>query len=222
MSTDETYDENEFGDDDGSDLGYSEFDWDKLPEAEVALHEAVLEMNQDELEALDIDAQTDLVKWAIAQSWAELDDLDRFQQIAMSLIQGAAEHPALDYGEIGIELVNDFVLEERFDEARETLARVAELVPDDPHVKPRFSAIIDVLAGNEDDGMATFQHLIESADDDAMLMLAIGEDLIAVDKSDAALDVLGRAEEIARQHGDDEVVQGIEDARAFIAEMRKA
>lgn len=222
MSDNELYEDDDmFTDDVTSELGYSEFDWDKLPVAEVELHDSVIDMPLEELEELDLTTATDLVKWAAAQSWAELEDGDRFQAIAMELINGGKNHPALEYGEIGIELINDYLMEERFDEARELLDKIALLVPDDPHFRPRFGAIIDVLSGNDDDGMAAFQTLLDNAGDDAMLVLSIGEDLIAVDKLDEALEVLEKAEELARGTNDEEVLGAIEDARTYLAEARK-
>lgn len=222
MSQHETEEDDLFTDEVTNELGYAEYDWDKLPEEEIELHDRVIDMDQAELEALDLSKVSDLIKWAAAQSWAELDESDRFQAISAELIDSTNRHPALDYGEIGIELLNDFLVEERFEDARTLLVKVAAMVPDDPHVKPRFTAIIDVLSGNVEDGMAAFQNMIDNAGDDAMLVLVIAEDLIAVDKLEEAAQVLDKAEELARFTQDDEVLAAVEDARAFLVEAKNA
>ena len=213
-------DDVEYTDDPAEALGYTDFDWDELDDDEVDLHDAILGMSLEELDSLDVESLTDLQRWAAAQTLSDHDEEARFLELALRLVHSPGGHPALDYGEIGVEILNDYLLVEQYDEARALLDAVTPLVTDDPHFSARFGAIIDVLSGNVDDGMETFQHLLDNAGDDGMLLLAIAEDLISVEAFDAAEGVLNEAELLGNRDKDADVVAGVADARAFMQQVK--
>lgn len=201
-------------------LGYRpDFDWEKLDDAEIDRHDEIIEMDADEARKLDPASLTDLQRWAVAQVLADSEDLDGFTEIALELVNGAAKHPALDYGEIAVELVNDMLVDGNFEGARGLLGRVSTLIPEDPHVSVRLGAIIACLDGDLEGGMSTFQDLIDNGMDDAELLVSIAEDLVSVDQIAAATEVLARAEELAEADGLDELLLDIEHVRETIREL---
>lgn len=212
-------DDVEYTDDPAEALGYTDYDWDTLDDDEVALHDAILDMSLEELDSLDVEALTDLQRWAAAQSLSDHDEEARFLELALRLVHNPEGHPALDYGEIGVEILNDYLLVEQWDDARELLKAVTPLVTDDPHFSARFGAIIAMLSGAVEDGLEAFQHLIDNAGEDAMLLLAIAEDLISVEAFDAARGVLEEAELLGKRDKDGDVVNGVAEARAFMQQV---
>jgi predicted Zn-dependent protease len=212
-------DEVEYTDDPAEALGYTDHDWDTLDEADVEQHDAILSMSLDELDSLDVETMTDLQRWAAAQALSDHDEEARFLELALRLVHKPEHHPALDYGEIGVEILNDYLLVEQFDDARALLKVVTPLVTDDPHFATRFGAIIDIVSGNVDDGLETFQHIIDNAGDDAMLLLAVAEDLISVEAFDAARALLSEVEILGNRDKDSDVLAGVTEARAFLEQV---
>lgn len=219
--SDEYGPEDEFTDDLGESVGYDvEFDWEKLDQAEVQLHDEIAEMDVDAIRALDESKLTDLQLWSLAQAWAEFDDDAAFERIALKLVRGSAKHPALDYGEIAVEIVNDWLYAGEFDQARELLPRVQELTPDDPHLTPRFRAIMTALEGDQDSALEQFEDLLERAEEDLELQMAVGLDMFSVGFLDEAEEVFTECREAANSEGYLELVEDLDAALADLARAR--
>lgn len=197
-------------------LGYRECDWDRLNEAEIDRHDDVLDWSPDQLRALDLDKESDLVLWAAAQAWADLDDDAAFQNIAMRIVKSENQHPAIDYAEICVELVNDEILEGNWEAAITLLDDLQRLVPEDLSVRARYEATICIMRGEREQGLTKMQELLDNANGDAGLVLAVGEDLIACEELGRAREVLDGAEELARTENDTELLEDIADARSYI------
>lgn len=199
-------------------LGYRDFDWDQLDDAEVERHDEIIEMSPDELAKLDVAHLTDLQKWAAAQAWAEHEELEQFSVLSTALINGDHKHPALDYGEIGLELVSDLMLEEQFSEARALLARVAPLVDDEAHLVHRYEASLDILEGDRDTGLEKIQSIIDQNETDPVVLLALAEDLLSVGEFEQCGQLLDQAEDLARMDNDRSLLEDIAEARSFLEE----
>jgi tetratricopeptide (TPR) repeat protein len=213
----------EWTDELGESIGYDlEFDWEKLDPAEVDLHDQIIEMTSEDLQALDEKSLTDLQRWALAQAWADFDDDAAFERIALELVHGTRSHQALDYGEIAVEVMNDWLTAGEFEQARAILPLVAELTPEDPHVAQRFLAIMAVLEGEEDEGRERFQELLDQAEEDLELRMMLGLDLFSVGLLDDARGVLEECLEAARSEGyhemEEEIVMALQQMDELEAE----
>jgi Flp pilus assembly protein TadD len=137
---------------------------------------------------------------------------------------GSASHPALDYGEIALELINDLFIEERYAEARALLPTVDRLNPTDDSVRPRFEASLCIMEGQVDEGLRRFQEMIDANEEDPAFVLTIGLDLISCARFADALEVLEKAHETAlREYADEEeMLDEIARAREYAREMLQA
>lgn len=227
MSDDQTFDDDQY-EGDAHEPGYTDHEWDTLDPAEVALHDSILEMSRDELAALDLSALTDLQLWAAAQAYADLDEEDelfaQFEGVCRRIVGSRKAHPAIDYGEIGLELLNTFLVFERFADARSFLPEVARHIPSDSFIEERYLAMILILEGNDDAGFEKIQALIDKAEEqgDAYLLYAIAEDLITISAPEDAEAVLDKVEELAGNENDEELLALVEDARSAIEEIYAA
>ena len=199
-------------------LGYAECDWEQVPEASLLEHDRVIELSDDELEALDIDSLDDLSKWAAAQAFADFEDDDRFHDIALRIVRSETPHPAIDYAEIALELWSDYVLLEQWDDAVFLLPDVERLVSDDETIRERFGAMINIARGRKEDGMAVFQKLIDEHAGDAEALLQFAHDLAFCDVVDVAGQLLDKADEVAAFDGDQELIASIADMRVALFE----
>jgi hypothetical protein len=218
------YDETEETDDPSEELGYAQFDWDKLPTDEVKLHDRIISGTLEDLKLLDAASFTDLHKWAAAQVYADEEDAVAFQNLCDELVRGPANHPALDYGEISLELANDLFTEERYEEARELLPLLKKLNdPNDDSVAPRFEASLDIMQGHLAAGLAKFQELVDANETDPGYLLTVGEDLIGCGRFVEAVEVLDKAEEVTlRDYADEtDLLEEIAEAREFARSVQK-
>lgn len=190
-------------------LGYAECDWSKLPQESVALHDRVLSMDYEALEALDIDALDDLVKWAAAQAFADFDDDDRFHDISLRIVRSTTPHPAIDTIEICMELVNDFMLFEMWDDLVFLLPDVERLMPDDETIRARLGAMISVGRGRTEEGMSVFQELADRHAAEPEVLLLLANDLLAIGQDKPGLEMLDAAQEVAELNDDVDVLQDI-------------
>lgn len=202
-------------------LGYADVDWSKLPIRSVERHDEILEMELDALEALAIDELDDLGKWAAAQGFADFEMYDRFQDICVRIVRSEKPHKAIEYADIAMELFHDYLLEESWDDAVFLLPDLERLLPDDPMARARLGALINVLRGRVDDGLAVFQELAEEYQDDALCLLVLAEDLIGCQRFVEATSLLEKAEEVAEIEGDEETLEGVAAARAYLAEQQE-
>lgn len=216
-------DDDELTDDLAESIGYRhDFDWTTLDEAEGDMHDRIMDMSLEEASALKLGKLTDLQRWALAQLYAEFENDEGFERVCRELVTGSTEHPALDYGEIAIELVTDLLLARRLDEARALLPRVDELCGDEGHVRARFEAMLLILEGDRDGGLEKFQELIDASETDPVILMDIGEDLIVCGCYDEAIDIFGEVEELGRHDNDQELVDAAAEMRAFTEAIRSA
>ncbi|TVR04639.1 MAG: hypothetical protein EA398_01380 [Deltaproteobacteria bacterium] len=200
-------------------IGYTEVDWDQLDQAEADLHDEIIGMELEQARALKLGTLTDLQRWAVAQVYADNDDFEGFERICRELLGGSVEHPALDYGAIGTELVHDLLVEERFDDARALLPRVAELCADDGLTERRFTAILEVVDGDEDRGIELFDALIEVAGTDSYLLFDIATDLANCGLFEAAVETFDQVRQLALDDADSELVEFVDVHTAQLREI---
>lgn len=225
MTEDDDYtgaDEIAGADEVAAELGYAELDWATLDQANVSRHDEIIEMDLEALDDLDLDALDDLSRWAAAQAYADYDIDERFQAICLMIVRSEKQHAAIEYGEICLELANDYMLDAAWDDAVFLLPDLERHVPDDPTIRARFGAMINLLRGNIDDGLAVFQELVDEFADDAETLVTIAEDLLGCEQPAAARSVLDKAEELARSDNDAELITAIEEAREFADELEQA
>lgn len=222
---DAAYEDEDWGNEDIQDeLGYSAYDWSQLPEGEELRHDEIIVATADDLKQMDQSSWTDLHKWAAAQVLYDHEDPAGYARICNELVMGPANHPALDYGEIALELINDLFIEERYADARALLPTVERLNPTDDTVRPRFEASLCIMEGQVDEGLRRFQEMLDANEDDAAFTLTIGMDLIACARFADALEVLEKAHESAlRDYADEvELLDEIARAREYAREMLQA
>jgi tetratricopeptide (TPR) repeat protein len=197
-------------------LGYAECDWSTLPESSVDTHDEVIGLDYDALEELDVEALDDLGKWAAAQAFDDFGDAERFQDIALRIARSSNAHPAIDYAEIALELMNDYFLEERWDDAVFLLPDVERLVPEDPTIRARIGAQISLARGRVEEGMAVFQELIDEHEDDGAYLALLAQGLFEVGHDDEGEALLEKAEEVAELTSDEYALELIADFRAML------
>lgn len=222
---DENYEDEEWGNENIQDeLGYSAYDWSLLPAGEELRHDEIIVATADDLKEMDHSTFTDLHKWAAAQVLHDHEDPAGYARICHELVMGSATHPALDYGEIALELINDLFIEERYAEARALLPTVERLNPSDDTVRPRFEASLCIMEGQVDEGLRRFQEMIDANEEDPAFILTIGLDLISCARFADALEVLDKAHETAlREYADEEeMLEEIARAREYAREMLQA
>jgi hypothetical protein len=215
----------------GPPQGYSDLDFSTLDEKEVELHDQLLEVDWKDALKMDASKMTDLQIWALAQAIGDYDPEGdealtsqaeaRFEQLCRQLVASKAAHPALDYGGIGLILLEEMMLDERWDDAMKFLADVDRHVPEDSRVKDRFTALITILRGDEDKGFSMIQDMIAEAEEarDASLLYAIANDLVSIEMLEDAESILDTVGDMASLDGDDELVEMVADLRSLIVEM---
>lgn len=222
----------EFGEEfDEPAIGYTDFDLDALDEAEVDVHDSLLQLSFADALKHDENGLTDLQLWALAQAVGDFPDdadeatiqisNDRFEGICRRIVASTAAHPAIDYGTIGVSLVEEFMLAERWDDARKFLDEVERHVPQDSRVKDRFTALITILSGDEDKGFSMIQELVSEAEEarDSGLLFAIANDLLSIEMMEDAESILDTVEDMASLDGDDELVEMVNEMREVIAQI---
>lgn len=223
MSADDFDFDDELTDDLGESIGYRhDYDWTELSEEEGDFHDRIMDMSLEEAQKLKLGTLTDLQRWALAQLYAEFEEDDGFERVCREIVTGPADHPALDYGEIAIELITDLLLSRRLEEARAILPRVSDLCDDEGHVRARFEAMLLILDGEREAGLERFQALIDEAGTDPIILLELGEDLLGCSCFDEALAVFSEVEELGRHDNDQELVEAAAEMRAFSEELRNA
>jgi hypothetical protein len=212
-------------------IGYTDFDLDALSEAEVDLHDSILQLTFEAALDRSEDDLTDLQLWALAQAVGDFPDEadeatiqrsnERFEGICRKIVASTAAHPAIDYGAIGVSLVEEFMLAERWDDARKFLDEAERHVPQDSRVKDRFLALITILSGDEDKGFGMIQELVAEAEEarDAGLLFAIANDLLSIEMMEDSESILDTVQDMASLDGDDELVEMVNEMREVIAQI---
>ena len=95
------------------------------------------------------------------------------------------------------------------------LPDIERLLDDDETARARYGALVNVLRGRTDDGLAVFQELAEEYEDDALALLTLADDLLRCERVTEALSLLDKAEEIASIENDRELLDEIAESRAF-------
>lgn len=197
-------------------LGYAECDWSEVSAESIAEHDRVIQLPYADLEQVAIESLDDLGKWAAAQGFADFEDDDRFHDIALRIVRSDTPHPAIDYAEICLELWNDYVLLEQWDDAVFLLEDVERLITDDPTIRARFGAMINIGRGRVEDGMLVFQDLIDAHASDGEALLQFGHDLAFCNQMETAAGLLDKADEVAAFDGDQELIAAIAEMRDYL------
>lgn len=197
-------------------LGYAECDWDAVPAESITEHDRVIQLPYADLEKVVIESLDDLGKWAAAQAFADFEDDDRFHDIALRIVRSDEGHPAVDYAEICLELWNDYLLLEQWDDAVFLLEDVERLVTDDPTIRARFGAMINIGRGRIEDGMLVFQEMIESHASDGEALMQFAHDLAFCHQLETALGLLDKADEVAAFDNDQALIAAIAEMRDYL------
>ncbi len=161
-------------------LGYADVDWDSLPEKEVDEHESIRRMSRDDLDGLKTGKFNDFQRWAVARAYLGLGDDMAFQDAALPLLKSKKKHPALDYVDIALAIMNQMARRDDFNSAFGLLKKLPKLEPDDDKLPQRFEAILKIQQGKKAEGLELFAQLAETVPDDADFLLSIGEDLCGI------------------------------------------
>lgn len=201
-------------DDPSDELGYTEYDWDQLSEEEADLHNEVISMEEDEVLALDLNALTDLQKWAAAQVLLDADN-DTGVDIVQGLIFGERKHPAVDYLEIAVEFCYDNVLEDNLENARKILGVIHELAEPDDSIPLEFEAMILFAEGEEAKSMAKYQEVIDDYGDDPEVLLNVASHFGMFGMMERANELVDQAESLAMRENDDDAKELVELIKEF-------
>lgn len=207
--------EDEFADFVDEELGYSEVDWDSLPEKEVDKHNEIRAKGLAELDKLKTARLSDFCRWAVARAYLDQGQDDKFHENALPLVSSKKRSPALDYTDILLAIVSRCAKRGAFEEAFTLLGELNELAPDEPLLERRFRALLTIQSGDKEAGLELLAQLAEERADSAAFLLSIGEDLCGLGLFDEALEYLEIAEDQARKSNDQELLASVEYAVQF-------
>jgi tetratricopeptide (TPR) repeat protein len=214
----EEEEDDDSGDESGEDddeLGYSEVDWDSLPEKEVDKHNEIRAKGVAELDKLKTARLSDFCRWAVARAYLDQGQDDKFHENALPLVSSKKRSPALDYTDILLAIVSRCAKRGAFEEAFALLGELGELAPDEPLLERRFRALLTIQSGDKEAGLELLAQLAEERADSAAFLLSIGEDLCGLGLFDEALEYLEVAEDQARKSNDQELLASVEYAVQF-------
>lgn len=198
-------------------LGYTEYDWMNLDEAEAQRHDEIVEMSEDEVLALDLSTLTDLELWAVAQVLGDADN-PQSDDLTDQLIAGTREHPAIDYLGLAVERCYDHVIEDDLAAARAVLNIVRKMSEDEDDIADSLDAMIHYAAGDDAEAMARYQQIIDTYGDAPETLLNIAGHFSMFGLAERADQLLDQAEILARAENDQTMVQLVEEFRAHLAE----
>lgn len=204
-------------DDPSDELGYTEYDWSNLSEAETQRHDEIIGMSENDVLALDLSALTDLQVWAVAQVLGDADN-PKSDELTDELIHGKREHPAVDYLGLAVERCYDYVIEDNLDLARGLLAVVRVMSDDDDDIPKSLDAMILYASGEDARSLARYQEIIDEHGDKPEALLNIAGHFSMFDLGDRAEQLLDQAEILARAENDQAMVQLVEEFRTHLRE----
>ncbi|MCA9562954.1 MAG: hypothetical protein KC561_05670 [Myxococcales bacterium] len=196
-------------------LGYSDVDWDSLPEKEVDLHKEIRAMSKAQLAKVKLKGVSDFARWAVARTYLEHGDVASFIETTEPLLSSKKRSPALDYVDIALSLVSRLAQEKKFSEAEAVISKLGDLAPSEKMLQPRFAAILTIQKGDRADGLEMLAKLAEENASDLVFLLSIGEDLCGLQLWDEALEYLEIAEELARSENNKELLASAQNAASF-------
>lgn len=203
-------------DDPSDELGYTEYDWANLSEEETESHDRIIQMDEDEVLALDFSALTDLEKWAAAQVLSDFDN-PKDNDLIDELIRGSKDHPAIDYLGIAMERAYDYIMEESEDDAREIIQIVRELATEDEADMPEaLEAMLLYWNDHETRAMAKYQEVLDTYRSSPEVLINIAGHFSMFGLRDRAHELLDQADVLARTENDQEMVDLIADFRANV------
>ncbi len=196
------------------DATYNNTDWDKLDPELVNLHDTILEMNLEQLKALNLgDLTDDVHRWAAARAYAHQEQLSAFLDLARGLLETTANKRSklLSYEDIRLEYA--LVLG---NEDIQAALQALESSKADPVSLARTRAMIHICHGEPSLGLP-FMHdaITKHSADTPRLGLDFAEDLMNQGQFQAASDLLDLtrtqattlgAEDIAHEADDLQVV----------------
>lgn len=193
-------------------FGYTDADWEEFDEKEVELHDRVISMNAPEVDAALVQHSSHLVRWAVAQVYADAEDFDVFDDIALSIVAEPWDHAGIDYEEIAAELFIDACLEEDDARSRSLIKVVADNLGENDLEVARMRAFQAMVFEDRDTGLEAYQRLIDKFEDEPELSVQVAYDFILFGEFDLAQELLEDAENQALMIPDAESVAIIREA----------
>lgn len=202
-------------DDPSDELGYTEYDWSNLSEAETQRHDEIIGMSAAEVLALDRSILTDLQIWAVAQVLGDADD-PQSDALIDQLIHGDREHPAVDYLGLAVERCYDYVIEDNLEQARELLSIVRMMSDEDDDIPSSLDAMILYASGDDARALARYQEIIDEHGDKPEALLNIAGHFSMFDLGERTEQLLDQAEILARAENDQAMAQLVEEFREHL------
>ena len=181
--------------------GYRDIDWDQLDPAEVEVHDEIM---KGEIREIDPAKLSDLGRWALAQYYADQEDLKRFLQLAQQLMKGEKKHPALDYGEIALEIAEELVHSKKSKEVQMWCNR-AKRLGGDPDSVELVLATNELINGKKNQGLKRIQRLIDATEENIDILIRISIAFLEANDPENALLIIDQIEFIAESENDREL-----------------
>jgi len=186
----------------------------RLPPDEYRLHAAILdEMEEEDLEATDLDRANDYILWAVAQAFDEVDRVEEAVAILRRMVSSTTRHAAIDYPAILLRLADHLKDRGDYDEAIRLVDRAAKENRELAEACRGRQAEILVLMGRRSEGIRLFEKAARRAPDDPWVPLQAAWAFLQRGEYDDARDWAGRADR-ARRDVEDEA-----EAREAAAEI---
>lgn len=202
-------------------FGYTDADWEEFDPKEVELHDRAISMDAPDVDGALTKHASHLVRWAVAQVFADAEDFDAFETIALSIVSEPWDHAGIDYEEICAELFIDACLEEDGERSNTLVNVVAEQLGEDDLEVARMRAFQTMVFDDRDAGLEAYQKLIDKFEDEPELSVQVAYDFILFGEFDLAHGILEDAENQALMIPDEESVAIIREARQTLQAARQ-
>jgi thioredoxin-like negative regulator of GroEL len=200
------------------DAVYADFDWDSVEVSLVHRHDAILEMERADLEALDLAHPSDeVLRWAAARRWLELGEEARFAALLRDLLQTPPERRSalLSYPDLRLE-------QARFVGVKEPQAGLdaLEAYRLDPRADgaehARLRCLLLALRGPVGEAEAALREALDAhAPKEPRLGLDVAEELMDLGRAEEAQAFLAVAGQKAKALGHSELVLEAQDLAAL-------
>lgn len=203
------------------DATYGDFDWDTLDAALVERHDAILEMNVDALDALDIDKLDPFHQWAAARAWLQHKHPARFITIATALADTPADKRSklLSTPDIALTVARALAAEGKMDDAMARLESYRQMDDADAVEHARHLGLLLLEDGQTARGLDILLDALQNHKErEPELGLHLAEDLHDLGHDAQARAVLQAARDIASDAGNQELLQEIVDTLDAYAE----
>ena len=130
--------------------------------------------------------------------------------VAAMLVDGLADHPAIDYGEIALEVADEMAIEGKVDEVERWCERADELGAD-PSLIELAGAASDLWNDRRERGLKRVQKVVDEAEWDPNVLLRVVDVLFFADEADGAVSVLERLTFLAAEETDRDLAAIVEE-----------